>query len=156
MRAACCVAVAATTALLGGFCAAAGAAAEEALTLRYYKRARVQGGNVAAETERYVDGTLHGMLLLSDALQRDGQPVFCADAEEAGDGLDLGRLGAGFRGWLDDVPLSGSDEPAVQEAPVAMFALTYLGTALPCRDAAAGETSGGEDLGAVLRRALSE
>jgi hypothetical protein len=154
MRAAC-AAAAVTVSLLGSFCATA-AGAEEAMSLRYYKRAKVQGGDLAAEAERYVDGTLHGMLLLSDVLRRDGRPVFCAGAAEAqGDGLELGRLGAGFRGWLDDAPVSGSDDPAVQEAPIAMFALTYLGTALPCADEAAGEPGGG-DLGSVLRRALSE
>jgi hypothetical protein len=138
--------------LLGGLGAAR---AEDALTLRYYKRATVQGGDFAAEAQRYVDGTLHGMLLLSDALQRDGRPVFCADAEEGGEGLELGRLAAGFQGWLDDAPVSGSGDPAVQEAPIAMFVLTYLSTALPCADEAAVKPDG-EDLGAVLRRALPE
>ena len=138
--------------------AAAAAPARDAMTLGFVKRATAQGGEAAGEAERYVEGTLHGMLLLSDALQRDGRPVFCADdAHARGDALALDRLGAGFRTWLADGAASDSDLPEMQPAPIAMFVLSYLSTTLPCAQAASmGAPGSGEDgeLDPALERAL--
>jgi hypothetical protein len=128
----------------------------DAMTLGFFKRATAQGGEAADEAERYVEGTLHGMLLLSDALQRDGRPVFCADdAHARGDQLALDRLGAGFRAWLADGSASDSDLPEMQRAPIAMFVLSYLSTTLPCAQAApAGEPGGENEFDPALERAL--
>lgn len=129
---------------------AGGAAAEETMTLRFYKRATAQGGEAGAAAERYVDGTLHGMLLVSDALQRDGTAVFCGDPEEASAGdLQPDRLAAGFRGWLAS-PQARADAPELQQAPIALFVLTYLNARLPCA------RGGDAELGEVLRRTLPE
>lgn len=144
--------------VLAGLAPAAGAAtADEAMTLGFLKRARAQGGETAALAERYVDGTLHGMLLLSDSLQQENRPVFCADdAQERLGLLKLDRLGAGFRAWLDDGAASDSDLPEMQDAPVAMFALSYLTTTLPCAQEMTGRAGGGEDLDPALQRALPQ
>ena len=134
------------------------APAQDAVTLGFFKRATAQGGATAVEAERYVDGILHGMLLLSDSLQRDGTPVFCADDAQARDGtLELGRLGAGFRAWLADGSASDADLPELQQAPVAMFVLSYLTTTLPCEPRGpAGRAGAGDELDPALERALPQ
>ena len=136
------------------------AAAEAPMTLGFLKRAQAMGGETAALAERYVDGTLHGMLLLSDSLQADGRPVFCADATQERLGLlEPDRLRAGFAAWLADGAASDFDLPEVQEAPIAMFALGYLTTTLPCPQGVAGrspDTLQEGALGDVLRRALPQ
>lgn len=137
--------------------AAAAVTADEAMTLGFFERAQAQGGETAALAERYVDGTLHGMLLLSDSLQQDNRPVFCADdAQERLGLLKLDRLGAGFRAWLEDGAASDADLPEMQEAPIAMFALSYLTITLPCAQEMTGRAGGGEDLDPALRRALPQ
>lgn len=135
--------------------APATAGAEEAMTLGFFKRAQAQGGETAARAERYVDGTLHGMLLLSDSLQQDDRPAFCADdAQERLGLLRLDRLGAGFRAWLGEGAASDSDQPEMQEAPLAMFALSYLTATLPCAEAATGRAGDDAALDSALQRAL--
>jgi hypothetical protein len=148
-------AVAAPAAVLPDSAAAEAAVpAGEAMTLRFFKRAQAQGGETAALAGRYADGTLHGMLLLSDSLQQESKPVFCADAvQERLGALALDRLSAGFRAWLADGAVSDADLPDVQEAPLAMFALSYLTASLPCPQEPPGGREAG-DMGAVLERAL--
>jgi hypothetical protein len=137
--------------------AAVAAPARDAMSLGFFKRATAQGGEAGSEAQRYVEGTFHGMLLLSDALQRDGRPVFCADgANTESRDLELDRLGAGFRAWLANGQASDSDLPEMQPAPIAMFVLSYLSTTLPCAPATPMAAPEGEEdaLAPVLEQAL--
>jgi hypothetical protein len=140
-------------ALVAGPAFAAPAPAGDMLTLAAYREGRAAGGAAAAASERYLDGALHGVLMVDEAMRSGGGSIFCLDEAHLEDGTpDLGRLRAEFVAWLDDPAASGSNLPETREAPLAMFALGFFAKNFACADAA-GEAEGQEeDLGSVLRR----
>jgi hypothetical protein len=141
----------APAALACAFLVAAPAGAE-VLTFQAYRQASALGGRPAAEAERYVEGALHGILVVGDALEEAGSPIFCTGA--AGE-VDVAAIPAEFRTWLAETAPSEAEAGEMKEAPIALFVLGFLGVRFPC----AGEDGAGaeaKDLDSVLRRALPQ
>lgn len=138
-------------AVLAGHVLSTPVLAGEMLTLRQYRDVKAAGGDAAATADRYVDGALHGILMVDEALKSDGGSIFCLDAAHLVDGSpDLERIRSEFTAWLEDGKASGADLAETRDAPLTMFAVGFFAQKFPCDGAEDGE----DDLGSVLRRTL--
>jgi hypothetical protein len=141
------------TAALACACLTVSPARAEVLTFEAYRQASALGGRPAAEAEQYVKGALHGILVVGDALEEAGNPIFCT--EGTGE-VDVEAIPAEFRAWLEETAPSETVTGEMQQAPVALFVLGFLGVRFPC---AADDDEGGaenKDLDSVLRRTLPQ
>jgi hypothetical protein len=140
----------ATAALACAFLTVSPAGAE-VLTFEAYRQASALGGRPAAEAGQYVKGALHGILVVGDALEEAGNPIFCTG--EAGE-VDVEAIPAEFQAWLKETAPSEAEAGEMKQAPIALFVLGFLGVRFPC--AADGDGGGAEqkDLDSVLRRTL--
>lgn len=140
-------------ALLAGPAFVTPAAAAGMPSLRDYREAKATGGAEAARADGYVDGALHAILVVDEALRSGDASPFCIDAAHFVDGApDVGRIRREFTAWLDDPEASGSGLPETQDAPISMFAFGFFAKTFACADA---ESEMG-DLDSVLRRTLPQ
>jgi hypothetical protein len=144
----------ATAALAWAFLTVSPAGAE-VLTFEAYRQASALGGRPAAEAGQYVKGALHGILVVGDALEEAGNPIFCTEGTGEGE-VDVEAIPAEFRAWLEETAPSETVTGEMKQAPIALFVLGFLGVRFPC--AADGEKGGAEnkDLDSVLRRTLPQ
>jgi hypothetical protein len=141
-------------AVLAGHTLSAPAIAGDMLTLRQYRDGQAAGGDAAAVADRYVDGALHGILMVDEALKSGGSAMFCLDDAHLVDGApDLDRIRGEFTAWLEDARTSGADLAETQSAPMTMFAFGFFAQKFPCGGAAEGAEG---TLDSVLRRALPQ
>lgn len=135
--------------------AAATPTAAQVMTLSDYVSAVDKGGEDATSARRYLDGILHGILVVDDQLATEGGSSFlCQPGGQAGP-PDLTELRREIGAWLQ-VTAQGGGDADLRSVDIPTMVLGYLGNKFACNGGGAAGMPGqpGQDGGTTDMKSL--